>query len=376
MLVKFDEHDENAIYDFVQGKFVEGKEMHAHIGKRKSVLPFSGSMSIKKLRPRTKMNRKFGDSWLSAQKLTMAYILAGFMLKTGKTRLAGFLKKTEKNYIFIEVTIGTGSVTAKYKWITDNPQDFLAIEGKTYDIIIGDPNVATDLVDWEKLWKEYSRDAKPLQMILAALVIVSVTIGMLYTFGIVGAKKKTPIRTAPAAPEQIPPLSSGEIRVLSLLLTQEILQEYKSHVEALEQTPDIAVSVATIQIRPLSEHKISATLSITYQSIYPYPSSLKEGDFYVMRVEKSLERQRRDISRAVSLVDTVKDNYMTALGALMDAGDVAAREDGGWKFAVVIEKDYARTAAMLNRIYFSPAVVKSLTIDETSTRGEIFLNNL
>jgi len=376
VLVKFDAHDENAFYDFVQGKFVEGKEAHAHIGKRKSVLPFSDSMSIKKLRPRTKMNKKFGDSWLSSQKLTMAYILAGFMLKTGKTRLAGFLKKTEKNYIFLEIVITSGTVSAQYKWITDDPQDFLAIEGKTYDIIVGDPNVATEIVDWEKLWKEYSRDTKPLQMVLAAMIVVAVSIGILYAFGIVGVKKKVPVRAAPVAKEQIPPLSSGEIRVLSVLLTQEILQEYKDHVEALEQTPDIAISVATIQIRQLNEHKISATLNITYQSIYPYPSSSKEGDFYVMRVEKSLERQRSDISRAVSLVDTVKDNYMAALGALMDAGEVAARENGGWKFSVVIEKDYARTVAMLNRIYFSPAVIKSLTIDETSTRGEIFLNNL
>jgi len=213
-------------------------------------------------------------------------------------------------------------------------------------------------------------------MVLAAMIVVAVSIGILYAFGIVGVKKKVPVRAAPVAKEQIPPLSSGEIRVLSVLLTQEILQEYKDHVEALEQTPDIAISVATIQIRQLNEHKISATLNITYQSIYPYPSSSKEGDFYVMRVEKSLERQRSDISRAVSLVDTVKDNYMAALGALMDAGEVAARENGGWKFSVVIEKDYARTVAMLNRIYFSPAVIKSLTIDETSTRGEIFLNNL
>lgn len=376
MLVKFDAHDENVFYDFVQGKFVEGKEAHAHIGKRKSVLPFSESMSIKKLRPRTKMNRKFGDSWLSAQKLTMAYILAGFMLKTGKARLAGFLRKTEKNYIFFEIVIAPGTVSAQYKWITDDPQDFLAIEGKAYDIIIGDPDVATEIVDWGKLWKEYSRDTKPLQMILTALIVVGVSIGMLYAFGIIGTKKKVPVRAAPAAPEQIPPLSSGEIRVLSILLTQEILQEYKDHVEALEQTPDIAISVATMQIRPLNQHKVSATLSITYQSIYPYPSSLKDGDFYVMKVEKNIERQRKDIPRVVALVDSVKGNHIAALGALMDAGDVAAREDGGWKFSVVIEKDYARTVAMLNKIYFSPAVIKSLTIDETSTRGEIFLNNL
>ena len=375
MLVKFDNQNDNLIYDFIQKKFLQGKESHAYIGKRKGVIPFTSSISIKKLRPNTKVNKKFGDSWLSTQKLSLAYILAGLLLKGNKTRLAGFLKKTDKNYIFLEISIVAGAVSASYRWITDTPQDFLAIEGKSYDIIIGDPEVATEMVDWSKLWKVYSKDIKPLQMIIASITIFSLMIGTMYMFGVIGGKKKGPSKTGTAAPEKIPPLSAGEIKILSILVTQEILQEYKIYVDSLEDTPDIAMRSATIQIKN-SELNVTGVLSMVYESIYPYPSSTKQGDFYTMKVDKSISKKRQDISKASPVIDAVKANRMDALSALIDAGDVAAREESGWKFSVIIEKNYGATVKMLNAIYFSPVVVNSLTIDESSTRGELFLHNL
>lgn len=372
MFVRFDNYNDNVVYDFVQGRFLDQKESRS----AKGTLPYFVTTTIKKLKPAAKLNRKIGEQWIGTQKLNMAFLLGCYLLKTGKTRLAVFLKKSDKNYIFIEIVATQNSVNASYRWITDTPQDFLALEGKSYDAILGEPKVATELVDWAKMAKEFSNSAKPLHMIITFIVIMGLMTGGLYMFGVIGKKKAPPVKTAAELEKEKPPLSTGEIKILSLLLTQEMLQEYKHIVNSLDQTPDIAVKTATIAIDSQGPHEVQGSLTVMYESIYPYPGAKQDGDLFTMQDEKKAMKKREDISIASPLVDVAKEGRMAALEALIESGNVATRDANGWKFSVVIENDYKAVARMLNTIYMTPVTINSLVIDETSARGDFFLHSL
>ncbi|MCK9228212.1 MAG: hypothetical protein M0P30_10550 [Syntrophorhabdaceae bacterium] len=372
MLVRFDSYNDNVVYDFAQGRFLDQRESRG----LKGTLPFSVTTTIKKLKPATRISRKIGEQWIGTQKVNMVFLLASYLLKTGKTRLAVFLKKSEKNYIFVEITVAQTTVNASYKWVTDTPQDFLALEGKSYDAILGEPKVATEILDWVKMAKEFSTTAKPLYIAIVLVVIAGFVVGGLYMFGVIGAKPPPPRKTAAELEKENPPLSTGETKILSLLLTQEMLQEYKHVVDSLDQTPDIAMKSATIRINPQGSHEIQGNLTVIYESIYPYPGAKQAGDLFTMQDEKKVTKKREDISIASPLVEAAKKARLGALETLIDSGNVATRDDNGWKFSVIIEKDYSAVAKMLNSIYMSPVVINSLVIDETSARGDFFLCSL
>ncbi len=372
MLVRFDNYNDNVVYDFTGGRFLDQRESRG----AKGTLPFCVTSTIKRLKPGTKISRKVGEQWIGTQKVSMAFLLGSYLLKTGKSRLAVFLKKSDKNYIFVEISITQNAVIASYKWITDTPQDFLALEGKSYDVILGEPGVATELLDWAKMAKEFSHAARPLHMVIALIVITGLMMGGLYMSGVTGKKKVVPKSTAAGLEKEKPPLSKGETKILSLLLTREMLQEYKMVADSLHSVPDIAIKSAAITINPHGPHEVQASLTVIYESIYPYPGSKQEGDLFTTQDEKRITKERKDIPTASPLIEAVKEGRLAALEALIDSGNVTARDTNGWKFSVVIENDYRAVVELLDSIYMSPVAINSLVMDEASARGDLFLHSL
>lgn len=373
LYVKF---DDNVVFDVLAQKMVDPKAIR--LGRGAKIIPFVEHISIRKLKPREKLCHKAGGRWISSRRVSFAYLMAYYMVKSRKTVLAGFFDRGDGKYVFMEIKAGNMTIEARYMLSVDSsPGNFMAMAGRQYDGIFGDASLARepDFIDvpYEKLLKEVTIGVTPLQAIVV-LVVVAVIMGTVLNHA--GIFTKNTVGPPKARAEQeIPPLTHEEIRALSILITSEALVKYKLYVETLPD--DIALKSAAFHILPVAgsprgkgkKQELKGTLSFQFESFYPFRGSKRSGDLFIFGKELVFTKSRTDLQAAAKAETSARQNTK-AFETLVDLCDVAARGDKEWKFTLA-EKDYRNVVKIFNDIYLSPVVINSVTVNDGKTVGEL-----
>ncbi len=374
LYVKF---EENVVFDVLGGSITDPGGMRP--GRGAKIIPFAEHISIRKLKPREKLSHKIGNRWISSRKISLAYLIACYMVKNNKSVLAGFFNRGDGKYIFMEIKIGNMTVEARYMLSIDSsPANFMAMAGRQYDGIFGDGSLMGEPdyinIPYEKLLREVTTSVNILQAAIALVVIGAIMAGGLYWAGVFTKKKVTPAVKAQVKKE-IPPLSEAEIRSLSMLITHEALIKYKLYVENLPD--DIALKSASFKLLPVpappkdqaGKQELRGTISFQFESFYPFRGSKKNREFYTFDREIAITKTRDDVKAANELEAKLRENKK-GFGTLIDFCDLTFRGDKEWKFALS-ENEYRRTVTILNDIYLSPVVINAMTITDEKTTGEI-----
>lgn len=374
LYVKF---DDNVAFDVLTQKMVDPKAIR--LGRGAKIIPFAEPISIRKLKPRERLCHKIGDRWISSRRVSFAYIMAYYMVKNKKTVLAGFFDRGDGKYVFMEIKAGNMTMEARYMLSVDSsPGNFMAMAGRQYDGIFGDTSLAAEPdfinVPYERLLKEVTIGVTPFQAIVVLVVIAVITGAALNYAGVFTKKRVEPPAKARAA-QEIPPLTHEEIRALSILITGEALVKYKLYVETLPE--DIALRSAAFHILPVAglprekggKQELKGTLSLQFESFYPFRGSRKSGDLFIFEKELVFTKGRADVQAAMRAQARARQNRK-AFETMVDLCDVAARGDKEWKFTVA-EKDYGKVVKIFNDIYLSPVVINNITINDGSTVGEL-----
>lgn len=369
--------DENITFDVSAGKMIDPKSVR--LGRKAKVLPFAEHISIRKLRPREKLSHKIEDRWLSSRKLSFAYIMAYFMIKNGKSVLAGFFDRGDGKYVFMEIKVGNMTIETRYMISIDSsPINFLAMAGRQYDGIFGDKDLSGEpdyiSIPYERLLGEVATHVTMLQVAIVLFVVAAITGGFLYYTGVFTRREIIVLKTQKP---DMPILSESDIRALSLLITNEALITYKFYVEALPE--DIALKSAAFHIIPATnpakrqngeiiKQELKGSLSFQFESFYPYRGSKKDRDFYSFEKQIIFTKTRDDLKQASEMESMVRGNKK-GFETMIDLCTVLSRGDSGWKF-ILDEADYKKIVRILNGIYLSPVVVDNLVITEGKTTGE------
>ena len=379
LYVKF---EDNTVFDILAQKMADTKIIRAGRGNR--TIPFFEHVSIRKLKPRERLSHRIGEQWISSRKISFAYLVAYFMLKNKKTVLAGFFDRGDGKYMFIEIKAGNMTIEARYMpGVDSNPRNFMALSGRQYDGIFGDVSLSMESnyinIPYEKILREIAVGVTRSQM-AAVLFIAMVTAFVLLFYAGVFTKKKVNPQTVAGAKQSTPPLTSDEMRALSILITSEALVKYKLYIDTLPD--DIALRSTTFHIQPVSvsgekkgaQQEMKGVLSFQFESFYPFRGSKKDGDYFVLKKELVFVKRRGDI-QAATRIEAQARQSRKGFETLINLCDVAARDDRSWKFTLS-EKDYKNVVKILNDIYMSSVVINRLSIGDGKTVGELTYHRL
>lgn len=374
LYVKF---EEDIVFDVLAQSMVDPRTIR--LGRGSRIIPFAEHISIRKLKPREKLSRKAGDQWISSKKVSLAYLVACYMLKNKKASLAGFFDRGDGKYVFIEIKTGNMTIEARYMpGVDSSPGNFMAMSGRQYDGIFGDVSLSIEPnyinIPYEKLLSEVAIVVTPFRAAVVLIVAALATCFFLFYSGIF-TEKKIKQRTGAGVKLVIPPFTGDEVRALSILITSEALVKYKLYIDMLPE--DIALRSATFHIPPVSNRagkevgmqELKGVLSFQFESFYPFRGSRRSGDYFVFEKEIVFVKRRNDIQKA-KRVEALARRNKKGFETLIELCDVKARGDKEWKFSL-IEKDYKNVVKIFNDIYLSPVVINRITVGDGKTVGEL-----
>ena len=372
------EFEDNIIIDVIGQTVVDRHSIKP--GRGSKVIRFAHQISIRKLKPRERFSHKIGDLWISSRGISLAYLLAFYMIKNKKSVLAGFFERGDGKYIFVEIKAGNASIEARHMLCLDSdPKNFMALSGKQYDGVFGDASLSMEPyyidVPYEKLLREITTGVTPMQALAVLLAMAVIVAGVIFFFTDLSGKKKAQHQTDFKAKEVIPPLTGDDIRILSMLITKEALIKYKQFIETLPD--EIALKKASFQIMPVrdtgggekSKQEIKGILSFQFESFYPFRESRKREGYYVFEKELVFTKHAGDVSSAQRVLEQAKINNR-GFETLVDLCEVTARTEREWKFSIE-ERDYKNVVKVLNDIYLSQVVIDRITIQNEKTVGEM-----
>lgn len=374
LYVKF---EEDTVFDVLTQRMVDPGTIR--LGRGSRIIPFAEHISIRKLKPREKLSQRVGDQWISSRKVSLAYLVAYYMLKNKKAVLAGFFDRGDGKYIFIEIKAGNMTMEARYMpGVDSSPRNFMAMSGRQYDGIFGDVSLSSEPnyinIPYEKLLGEVAIGVTPFRAAVV-LAIAALAAGFFLFYSGSFTEKKIKQHTGTGVKRVIPPLTGDEVRVLSILITREALVQYKLYIDMLPE--DIALRSATFHIPPVSNRagkeaamqELKGVLSFQFESFYPFRGSRKSGDYFVFEKEIVFIKRRDDVQRATRVEVMARQNKK-GFETLIELCDVKARGDQEWKFSMV-EKDYKNVVKIFNDIYLSPVVINRITVGDGKTFGEL-----
>lgn len=338
-------------------------------GDTKGSIPLTAQVAVRKTKPAMKFAKKAGDVYLGCNKMSLAYILAFYMLKSNKKRVIGFYKH-EDTYIFIEATVDIHKSISIRSGITtskETPEVFLKVEGKTYEGIFGNADVTNIDLQFSKLYKELSQRTSPMQV--AALIIILIAIGVV---GVHVFKKPSTIKLPTMVkkePPPPPPLSPEEAEKLMGMAKKEMIKKYTEAAEELASRDDQWLKKFEAKfIQGTLDVKSDAIL--TYESFYPFSGAKKEGGLYSWAKSQGASFGRDKIEKGQA---ETKGSFV----CLKYFINYEVTERRGKKWTVTLkEKDYPKITFLLNLIYRCPCIIKDMSIDENGLVATVVVDSV
>lgn len=321
-------------------------------------IPFVSGTIFRKLKPSTKLKRKVRNTWIGSSRLSLEYLMACYMIENEKEKIACFISLPDSRYFVIEfvITQTPASIHCSGSFIRESPQDYIEIENKVFDEILGNVSIANAGIDFQKLLKyaKTSIDLGPRNIAVLAAGIAVIIGSIIFTVKMV-LPPKEPVQVMKQA-ESPPPLSNEEKMFLNNLIFRDFIEKYNRTVRL--KNPDTVLNNLKFNVNA-GDQSVRGDLYIEYRSYYPYRGAVlitdRDVDFYQWTENISIEKKRDDIKEkpAVSLP------YQCLKKAIDDNWTVLKREEQKWHITV-IEKDYKKFISKVNALVGCPVTVNSI----------------
>lgn len=325
--------------------------------KPSKALLFSSPVVFKRIKPSTRYKKKVAALWISATKLSFEYVMAFYMVREEKKRIAGFYHIGDDKYLVVEFEIVASPPGLKSTWSLqkETPHDYLAIEDKTFDAVFGNTQASDTTIDFDKLYKEVVGGMSPAMQITAgACALLLCAAAYFYLFA---DTPKPQLAASPAQQDtQPPPLTDAETRDLQAAVFYELVDSFNKLVADLGN--DKVFSAVQVSITN-NANSVSGKLNVRYRSFYPFATSMKDGDHYSWENNINIEKGRKDLRGGALFKDSI-----ACLGTMLkDKWDVTQREDKVWhmKLALPAYRDFIKA---VNSVVACPVAVKSIKLNE------------
>jgi hypothetical protein len=335
--------------------------------------PFSAPMSIRKLKPTAaKFRKKISQQWLSTMRYSFGFLIVGYMLKNNIERAAGFYALPDGRNLFMEFSVAQGNVITSWAVIQESPEDFLSIEGKSYDIVFGNTHISTCTIDILSLHKEFSGAVTPYHIATTVVIGVFFTIAILYFAGIL--KPEVKLVHQPAQQDIVVPLTTEETRTLYRLAYEDIIIQYNKIVGDLGNDKVINNITATIASN-LQTQEVNGNMTVTLQSYFPFDGSNIDDTtgLYSWQQSVSVRKGRDDI---LGHGNVAYRDINDCVRAILDTGGViTGRYGDAWAFRGEF-KDHGSFVNFVNRISGCSFSVSMLNINNEVRllKGETYGN--
>lgn len=331
-------------------------------------IPLSVNTVFRKIKPLMKYKKKIGQIWIATPRLSLEYLMAIYMVKNEKKKVAGFFRlDTEGKYAVMEFTYSPSpaGITTTFNIIEESPHLYMEIEDKSYDSIFGNTNVSNVSIDFDKLLKSlmFSLDTREITILIVGIVVILSSVYMAYKM-LKPAKTTTIQKTATP-----PPLTEEEKNYLHQQVIKEMFEKYNKAVNSMNI--DTAMSSATFRIEN-GEQSVKGILNIKYTSFYPYSGASvvqsEKGELYEWSDDIVIEKSKKDIKKITT------DDPMICLKVVIgDDWAVISRKDRMWHIKMTT-KDYGEFVKKINRIKNCDYTMKNINLSAQEYQCELILN--
>ncbi len=328
------------------------------------VIPFNSAVSIKKTKPTSKLKKKVGDVWISAKGMSLMYVLATHMLQRQIRRIVGFYQYPQDpdKVVFLEVALDGSSVVGSMRLIDESPAQFLDMEGKTFDEMIGNvPGLTgTTGIDLDKIYKGLIPSIRPLFVAILGVTVIMLGVMVYQLVDMTGKQVEE------QKPKERPALTVAETNYLSALQYAEMLDKYKALLGRLDKEVALKSVSMTLTATP---HDVTYAVNVTYRSFYPFVDSKLDGKHYVF-----LKSETGTLTRelAGSIRKELKSPYL-CLQHFMPY-KITERSADEWTIRVE-EKSHKKAAQFLMDTYLCPVKIVDFKMDDASLAATYKLSN-
>ena len=323
---------------------------------RKSI-PFTGPITVRKMKPSLKYAKKVGDVWIGSNKMSFGLLLAYVQLKQEKNRVIGMFGRGD-HYLYIEGSVDMhkhASIMSGFTSHNETPELFMTVRGKVYDAVFGFVDIKNTQFDFLKAYRELSRRITPIQ--IGVLVVCLGISGYLMSIVLEKPPKMEVPKVMQKAPPPPPPLTPAETGKLLVMLKDKFIEKYgEAEREVKWSGSEKWLKNVTLTIAPTPDRQ-SISANFIYASYYPFNGAKKEGNIYVWTSPYGESFSRQNVAEFTrSLVSP----YI----CLKYLINYTVTERAGNKWTVLLKEDkYSRISFLLNLIYECPCSIKEMTID-------------
>lgn len=338
-------------------------------------IPLTSGTIFRKVKPAMKLKRKVKNIWIASQKLSLEYLMACHMIETGKEKVACFIKFSDEKYFVMEFVINQTPMSIKCSetFIRESPSDYIEIENKVFDEILGNVSIASAVIDTKALLK-YSKasfDLGPQNIAVLAIGIAIIAGSLFFTIKMIFPPKKT----APAVTQQQmaapPPLTEDEKKKLNYAVLKEFVEKYNNIVRT--KNPDTVLNSLKLTVQE-SDQSVKGDLYLEFRSYYPYIGATlitdRDVNLYQWTENVPIEKKRDDIKEGLP------DNQLQCLKKAIDGSWIVSKREKDRWYMTLEEKDYKHFISKVNSLTNCPVAVKSLEMTGDKYRCDLVLNFL